>query len=332
MLIPLAFALALALAAPLTAWAQTTPAPQTYRLTGSRIAVGQDVVVERDEEVADAVVVVGGSLRVEGRVRDGILVVGGDVHLSPSADVNGDVALVGGNLTRDEGARLIGSVSHVSFGDWSRVINMRWWPGLDFGDLSRWVTLVGAFARVSLLAVLMAFVLLVARAPVARVGRAAAAEPLRAVIIGLAAEVLFLPGLLVMSIALGLTIIGLPFVALLVPGALIVAFIALILGFTALACRFGEWLEDRLGWRPQSAFLATLMGFLVIIGPTLVARLLGVAPEPVRLAAFAVLVAGVTFEFLIWTIGLGAALMTGFGRWNTAPPPLPEPSDLPVVT
>jgi hypothetical protein len=331
MLKPLAFALALA--APMTTWAQPAPdAPQTYRLTGSRIAVGQDVVVARDEEVSDAVVVIGGSLRVEGRVRDGILVVGGDVHLSPSADVSGDVALVGGAITRDEGARLIGSVSHVSFGDWSRVVNVSWWPGLDFGDLGRWVTLVGAFARVSLLAVMMAFVLLVARAPVARVGRAAAAEPLRAVIIGLAAEVLFLPGLLIVSIALGLTIIGLPIVALLVPGALIVAFIALILGFTALACRFGEWLEDRLGWRPQSAFLATLMGFLLIIGPTLLARLLGVAPEPLRLAAFGLLIAGVAIEFVVWTIGLGAALMTGFGRRNTAPPPLPALDDIPAVS
>jgi hypothetical protein len=98
MLRPLAVLLALAL--PISVSAQPGPdTPQTYRLTGSRIAVGQDVVVSRDEEVSDAVVVIGGSLRVEGRVRDGILVVGGDVHLSPSADVTGDVALVGGTMT-----------------------------------------------------------------------------------------------------------------------------------------------------------------------------------------------------------------------------------------
>jgi hypothetical protein len=310
-----------------SAAAQEAAEPQTYRLTGSRIAIGQDVHVDRDEEVSDAVVVIGGSLRVDGRVRDGILVVGGDVHLSPTADVRGDIALVGGTITRDGGARMVGSVSHVSFGDWSRVLNVRWMPGLDFGDIGRWVTLVGAFARVSLLAVLMAFVLLVARGPVARVGRAAAAEPLRAVIVGLAAEVLFLPGLLVVSIALGLTIIGLPFVALLVPGALVLAFVALILGFTSLACRLGEWIEDRLGWRPQSALLATLLGLLVIVGPTVLARVAGVAPEPIRLLAFSLLVVGIAIEFIVWTIGLGATLMTGFGRWNTAPPPIVVPSE-----
>ena len=43
----------------------------TYKLTGTRIAFGQDIRVERDEEVSDAVVVIGGSATVDGRVRDG---------------------------------------------------------------------------------------------------------------------------------------------------------------------------------------------------------------------------------------------------------------------
>jgi hypothetical protein len=144
----------------------------------------------------------------------------------------------------------------------------------------------------------------------------------RAALVGLAAEVLFLPLLLASSIALGITIIGLPFVFVLIPIALLLALVALLLGYTALACRLGEWLEDRLGWRPQSAYVATAMGLFLIVLPTLLARILGVAPEPLRLTAFAVLVTGALTEFVVWTIGLGAALMTGFGRWNTSPPPL----------
>ena len=58
------------------------PDVTTYRLTGTRIAIGQDVRIERDEEVTDAAVVIGGTLTVEGRVRDGIVVVGGDLHLA----------------------------------------------------------------------------------------------------------------------------------------------------------------------------------------------------------------------------------------------------------
>jgi len=299
------------------------PAPVTYRLTGTRVAIGQDVHVAPDEEILDGVAVVGGSLRVEGRVREGAVVVGGDVHLLPTAVVQGDLVLVGGTLIRDPGARVTGGVSYVSVGNWSRSVGLfNWWPRLALGDAGRWISLGATVFRVALLAVLMVLVLLVARAPVARVGRAAAAEPVRAAIVGLAAEVLFLPLVLVVSIALGITIIGLPFVFLLVPLAFLLAFVALLLGYTALACRLGEWLEDRLGWRPRSAYLATAMGMVLIVAPTLLARMLGVAPEPLRLAAFAVLTAGVVAEFLVWTIGLGATLMTGFGRWNIQPPPL----------
>src|SRR5687767_15697269 len=84
--------------------AQTTDTI-TYRLTGTRIAVGQDVRIERDEEVTDAVIVVGGNLIIEGRVRDGVFVAGGDVHLSSTADVRGELVVAGGALTRDAGAR-----------------------------------------------------------------------------------------------------------------------------------------------------------------------------------------------------------------------------------
>ena len=88
-----------------TAWAQTTDST-TYRLTGTRIAFGQDVRVERDEEVTDAAIVIGGDLTIDGRVRDGVLVVGGDLHLSSTADVRGEIVIVGGQITRDAGAQL----------------------------------------------------------------------------------------------------------------------------------------------------------------------------------------------------------------------------------
>jgi hypothetical protein len=214
-------------------------------------------------------------------------------------------------------------VSYISIGDWWPSLGLfDWRPSFGFPGAGRWISLGATLFRISLLAMLMVFVLLVARAPVARVGRAAAAEPIRAAIIGLAAEVLFLPVLLAASVALGITVIGLPLVFLLIPLACLLACAALLLGYTALACRVGEWIEDRLGWRPQSAFLATAMGMFVIVLPTVMARLMGVAPEPLRLMAVAVLTAGVAAEFVVWTIGLGATLMTGFGRWNTAPPPL----------
>ena len=300
-----------------------SPDTTTYRLTGTRIAFGQDVRIERDEEVTDAAIVVGGSLDIDGRVRDGVVVVGGNLHLSSTADVRGDVILVGGTLTRDPGAQLTGGVDYISFGEWSRR-NLAWFPSVRIGEFGRWISLAGTLARISVLGVLMVMMLIVARAPVARVGRAAFAEPLRAFVIGLAAEIFFLPLLIAAAIGLAMTIIGIPFVALLVPVAIAIAVFAFVLGFTALACRVGEWIEDLLGWRPGNAFIATAIGFVLLLTPTLLARLVDVASGGLAPLTFAMMAIGLGVEFLAWTTGLGAALITGLGRWYTVPPPISE--------
>jgi hypothetical protein len=302
------------------AFAQTSDTT-TYRLTGSRVAFAQDVRIERDEEVTDAVVVVGGSVTIDGRVRDGVVVVGGNIHLSSTADVRGDVVLVGGQITRDAGSQLVGGVNYVSFGDWSRR-NFGWLPSVRFGEMGRWLSLAGTVARVSVLGILMAMMLIVARAPVARVGRAALAEPLRAFVVGLATEIFFIPLLIAASIGLAITIIGIPFVALLIPVAIVILLFAFVLGFTSLACRLGEWIEDRLGWQPGNAFLATAIGFVVLLMPTLVARFLNVASVDMGPLTWGLVMIGLTVEFVAWTIGLGAAITTGLGRWYTVPPPI----------
>lgn len=319
-------ALAIGLFAPASAFAQPSDST-TYRLTGTRIAFGQDVRIERNEEVTDAVVVIGGSATIDGRVRDGVVVVGGNIHLSSTADVRGDVVLVGGTLTRDDGAQLVGGVNYVSFGNWSRR-NFGWFPSVRFGEVGRWLSLAGTLARVSVLGILMAMMLIVARAPVARVGRAALAEPLKALIVGLAAEIFFVPVLVAASVGLALTIIGIPFVAVLVPIAIVLLVFAFVLGFTALACRLGEWIEDRLGWQPGNAFIATAIGFFVLLMPTLLARFMNVATDSISPLTWVLIAIGLTVEFIAWTIGLGAAITTGLGRWYTVPPPIAAPPPL----
>src|SRR5262245_11076485 len=91
---------ALGLLAQTPAFAQSSQDNTVYHLTGARIAIAQNIRIERDEEVTDAAVVIGGDLTVDGRVRDGVVVVGGNLHLTPTADVRGDIVMVGGTLTR----------------------------------------------------------------------------------------------------------------------------------------------------------------------------------------------------------------------------------------
>ncbi len=304
--------------------------PRVYHTIQSRIAIGRSITVASNEEVSDAVVVVGGSARVDGRIRNDLIVIGGSATLGPQADVRGDVLVVGGRLNREPGSQLRGSVSDVTFGEWAPWQFGGWYiPAFDFGGFGRWLALFGTLFRVTTLALFMAILLLVARVPVARIANAAAAAPGRAFVAGLAAEILFIPALVAASIALIVTIIGIPLVVVLVPLALLLGGLAMVLGFTALATRLGEWLEDRVGWRGHNAFIAAALGLLVIISPTLIARMLGVAPG-VGIAGLLLLMTGVVVEFVIWTIGLGATLLTGFGRWSVVPPPVPPPSSLPA--
>jgi hypothetical protein len=306
---------------------------RTYRTTESRVGIGKSIHVPYDEEVQDAVVVIGGSLRVDGRVRNDVVVIGGNLDLGPQSEVRGDAVVVGGTITRGEGARVYGGINNVAIGDWGTWQFGSWHlPTFDFGDFGRWFALFGAIFRVALLGMLIVVILVVARAPVARIAHAAAAAPAKAFVAGLAAEIFFIPALIAASIALALTIVGIPLVVVLVPVAILAGCAAMLLGFTALATRVGEWLEDRLGFRGHSAFLAAAIGLLVIVGPTLVSRFIGVAPWPMRMAGFGLLMAGITIEFIVWTIGLGATLLTGFGRWSTVPPPVPPPPPaVPVI-
>jgi hypothetical protein len=103
---------------------------------------------------------------------------------------------------------------------------------------------------------------------------------------------------------------------------------AFVLGFTALACRLGEWVEDRLGWQPGNAFVATAIGFLALMTPTLIARIVNVASNAFTPFAWLLIAIGLTLEFVAWTVGLGAAISTGLGRWYTVPPPITvQPAD-----
>lgn len=71
----------------------------------SRIVFGNNVHVGKDEVVGD-VVTFGGNVGVEGEVVGDIATFGGNVRIYPSGTVLGEVVLLGGNITVDEGAEM----------------------------------------------------------------------------------------------------------------------------------------------------------------------------------------------------------------------------------
>ena len=60
----------------------------------------------------------------------------------------------------------------------------------------------------------------------------------------------------------------------------------------------------------------------MLLTPTLLARFVDVASIGVAPLTFVLVTIGLTVEFIAWTMGLGAAIITGLGRWYTVPPPI----------
>ena len=299
-------------------------AERVYRRTGARLALGQSIVIAEDEDVTESVIAVGGSVRVDGRVRDELVVIGGSLELTPTAEVRGDITVVGGQVTIAPGARHTGELHHGmarGFPGWA------WptvrWSWIDLGGAARWLSLAGTLTRVALLGLAVALLTVVARGRVTRIGAVAAATPVRAGLIGLATQVLFIPALVVLALVMAVTIVGLPLVAIVMPLAVVVMCAAMVLGFTSLAHRLGQAIGRRAGWATETAVWAGVLGMAVIVLPTILARLVGMAPESARAITMALLVVGTAMEYVAWTIGLGAAVMTGLGTWAIVPPPLP---------
>ena len=61
---------------------------------------------------------------------------------------------------------------------------------------------------------------------------------------------------------------------------------------------------------------------MILLGPTLLARFVDIAAVGAAPLTFLLVAIGLTVEFIAWTMGLGAAIITGLGRWYTVPPPI----------
>ena len=122
---------------------------------------------------------------------------------------------------------------------------------------------------------------------------------------------------------MAVTIVGLPFVAVVIPLAVVAMCAAMLLGFTSLSHTLGQAIGRRAGWATDTAVWAGVLGMAVIVLPTILSRLVGLAPDSARVITMVLLGVGTAVEYVAWTIGLGAAVMTGLGKWAVLPPPLP---------
>jgi hypothetical protein len=292
-----------------------------YRHGGARVRFGGDVTVAEDEAISDDVVAILGSARVDGRVDGNVVAVGGSIHLGPKASVRGDVTAVGGSVERADGTVVTGQINEIriarpTFGPLASIRPWRDWHW--FGDSVRYpfgrsIDLVSTLVRVALVGLLAALMVAVLPAPVRRVADRVAAEPWRSGLVGLAAQLLFVPLLVITVVVLAVSIIGIPLL-LLVPFGLIVVGIALLMGFAGAACAVGRVVGERAGSGMPGLLVSMVVGLAVVFALTLIAKFLGLVGLPVSVIVGAVLAVGFFVEYVAWTVGLGGVLLSRFGR------------------
>jgi hypothetical protein len=293
------------------------PSPRRSRHSDDRMRIGGSITVDADESVND-VVVIGGSAHIHGEVTGDVVVIGGLVDLGPHADVRNDVTVVGGTLRRDPNAHVGGRVNEVGPGlnlRGLRVGRLPFGPGMLFWG-TMWGGLfafVSTLIRLAILCILASLVLLVGHDYVERISARAAAEPVKAALVGVLAQLLFLPLLIVTVVVLIVTIIGIPFLAL-VPFVVLGLVVLLIVGFTAVAYQVGRLVSARLGSATLNPYLTVIVGILAVLTPVLLGRILGIGGPLLLPLALPVLFIGFLTEYLAWTVGFGAVALNRFDK------------------
>lgn len=305
--------------------AQPDRTTRRERRGGDTVRVMGDVTVARDERVQGDVVAVMGSATIDGQVDGDLTVVMGTATLGPQSVITGDVNVVGGALNRAAGSRVDGSIHNVTSGQrtWSSGEMPNPLRGGFFGRLG---SLAGTLIRVALLALLALVVVAFGRSSVERVADRAAADPVRAGLIGFAAQILFFPVLVLTVVLLAISIIGIPLLVL-VPFGVVLAVIVMVIGFTGVAFHVGRLLSERFGWAGRSEYVTVLLGVVTIAALTLLAR--SVALVAGGMLGWPLSAVGFVVEYAAWTLGLGAAILM-FPRRRTLFPPTPPPTPPPI--
>jgi len=302
-----------------------TPSRQVRRDDVVRIG-GGSISVAENERVEGDVVAIGGPVTIDGEVTGDVVAVGGGLTLGPRAVVRGEVTAVGGPLKRDPGAQVFGKVNEVGIGPNGQSLP----PGFGirniFGSFaSRVGSLASTVVRVLLFVLFALIVTAVGHRPVQQIATRIAVEPLRAGLVGLLAEILFVPVLVVTILALVISIIGIPLL-ILVPFGIVLIGVVMLVGFTAAAHIVGAWALERFGRTERNPYLVAATGLVLIAGITLLGKLASLAVGFLGAPLTAV---GYLVEYVAWTIGFGAAILAWLQMRRSPAAPIasapPEP-------
>lgn len=272
------------------------------RVVDSVVAFGGDVTIRGS--VGSSVVAFGGDVTVDGAVDDSVVAFGGDVRLRRQAVVGSDrpasettVALVGGELIRDPGARVNGNVGRVGAVHWGDVVG---WVGRGaFAGPLFQSGFFGWVVQTALLLVLALGTAALMPRQFAAVHRELERRPWPSLGWGALMLLVALPAILAVLV---ISIIGLLVVIPYVVAVLLACFFAV----TAVAAWLAQRIVCGFGGR-ENLMLAVTFG---VIGTAIITRLPGV---------------GSLLILAMMAFGIGAGILAVVSWRRARPRPAPSP-------
>jgi len=289
------------------------------------VRFGDDIIVDEDQVIQGDAVAILGSVVVNGVVEGDAVAVGGGLTIGPKGRVDGDGVSIGGGVYKDPGAVIRGQMVSVGKGGkWvnGQHVSGRFFhpTGFPFGLFTR-VGRLFLFIVCTLLLILLALVVAaIARRPVENVCMKAKKEAFKMGLVGLAAEVLVLPVIVLFCV----TIIGIPIGLVAIP---LVLALAMLLGYTGVSLAVGERFAG--AGNGKSIYWSLVVGILVLEGLKLVSALVRLPGGVLGMMGWVIAFIGWAVIYVAVTVGLGAVIMTRFGTRPAVPVVPPGPATQP---
>jgi hypothetical protein len=313
------------------------------------VHVDEDVVIPEGSTTEGTVVVISGTLRVEGEIDGDAVVVDGALDVRDSGTITGEARVAEARVLRNDG-EVRGGIVDVLEDDRSVESELRDRIREEIreeirGDLRNEIRNAARFEHdddsFSIMApfrpvirgvggvvekLVMVFVLgllgagfvTFAGENMDTIAETARRSPGRAAAVGFAGSFLLIPVWLIGAVALVVSIVGIPVAIAWLPLFPLAAALAALLGYVTVARNAGEWLADSgfpwTGWIRKSNPLFTLIGGLVGLSAAFIAaNVVSIAPFLGFLSGL-LFAAGMIITIVAAQIGFGAVLLTRAGR------------------
>ena len=311
-----------------------------------RVHIDEDVDVAAGTVVDGSVVMIEGTLSVEGQIDGDVVVVGGSLDLRAGSRVNGEVRIADTRLIANEGTvsggvvdvleeerdleaelrdRIRQEIRDEVRSDLREEIRAETRGEDSFSLMAPFRPVVRAVGGVAeklftilVLGLIGAAVLAFAGENLDVIAETARRSPARAAMVGVAGSFLLIPVWVLGAIALAVSIIGIPVMIAWLPLFPLAALAAALVGYLAVARNAGEWLADSeypwTGWiRKSNSWMTMLGGLLALMLAFIAANVVSVAPF-LDFVSGLLAVAGVVITVVAVQVGFGAVLLTRAGR------------------